>query len=78
MRRQGEAARTRLYDVRMVTVDVAGGDTHEVEGETYADLLEAVELSPQEATALVDDRPVPDDATVGAEYVEVVQLVKGG
>jgi sulfur carrier protein len=62
----------------MVTVDVAGGETYEVTGKTYGDLLEAVGLSPHEATVLVDDRPVPDDGAVEAEYVDVVQLVKGG
>jgi sulfur carrier protein len=62
----------------MVTVDVAGGETHEVTGDTYGDLLAAVGLSPHAATVIVDDRPVPDDAPVDADYVEVVQLVKGG
>lgn len=64
-----------------VTVRVAGEDASEVSLDpdaTYADLLAAVELSPHEATVLVDGRPVPDDATVDAAEVTVLQLVKGG
>ena len=75
-----------------VTVSVTGEGVHEVEvddaasgddGEgdaatTYADLIAAVGLSPQEATALVDGRPVPEDAAIDAERVEVLRLVKGG
>lgn len=64
-----------------VTVDVAGGDTHEVEadaGATYGDLLERVDLHREEATVLVDGRPVPTDAPVEAASVRAVRLVKGG
>jgi len=63
----------------MVTVEVVGGDTHEVEGgETYGDLLVAVGLQRHEATVLVDGRPVPEDGTVEAESVRVLRLIKGG
>lgn len=63
----------------MVTVEVVGGDTHEVDGEaTYGDLLVAVGLQRHEATVLVDGRPVPEDGTVEAESVRVLRLIKGG
>lgn len=65
-----------------VTADVVG------EGErtlsltdaepTYGDLLRALEFSPHEATVLVEGAPVPEDAPVDAERVEVLRLVKGG
>jgi len=65
-----------------VTVSVAGEGAHEVavddEDATYADLLSAVDLSPQEAAVLVDGRPVPEDAPVATERVEVVRLIQGG
>jgi len=63
-----------------VTVEVAGEGTQEVsvEDPTYADLLEAVDLSPHEATAMVDGRPVPEDQPVEADRVTVVRLIKGG
>ena len=75
-----------------VTVAVAGADERDIEvnrpgsggdgrrdaATTYGDLIAAVGLSPQEATALVDGRPVPDDAPVDAERVEVLRLIEGG
>lgn len=62
-----------------VTVDVKGGPTEEVEGaDTYGDLLAAVDLSPHEATVLVDGRPVPEDDRIGVENVTVLRLVQGG
>ncbi|GAB3680253.1 hypothetical protein GCM10028857_02730 [Salinarchaeum chitinilyticum] len=64
-----------------VVVTVAGEDEREVhlaEDATYGDLLDAVDCSRHEATALVDGRPVPADAPVEAEAVSVLQLVKGG
>lgn len=65
-----------------VTVSVAGAEDREVavDGETatYADLLAEVDLSPQEAAVLVDGRPVPEDAPVEAERVEVLRLIQGG
>lgn len=70
-----------------VTVSVAGEEDRQVdvdpardgeEATTYGDLVETVGLSPQEATALVDGRPVPDDAPVDAERVAVLRLIRGG
>lgn len=70
-----------------VTVEVVGGETRTVavtgpdeagETATYADLLAAVDLRPAEATVLVDERPVPEDAPVEAESVRVLRLVAGG
>lgn len=63
-----------------VSVSVAGEEPREVDaaGATYGDLVEAVGLSPQEAVALVDGRPVPEDEPVDAAHVEVVRLIAGG
>lgn len=64
-----------------VTVDVAGGETREVDlasDATYADLLAAVDLGPNEAAVVVEGRPVPEDRTVDAERVEVLRLIRGG
>lgn len=63
-----------------VTVTVLGDGVHEVELDepTGEDVLRAVELSPQEATVLVDGRPVPDDQPVEENAVEVLRLVRGG
>ena len=65
-----------------VTVSVAGGDDHEVAVDgndvTYGDLLAEVGLSPQEAAVLVDGRPVPEDAAVEVDRVEVLRLIQGG
>lgn len=64
-----------------VTVQIAGDGTQSVAlaaDATYADLLAAIDRSPHEATVLVDGRPVPDDASVDATEVTVLQLVKGG
>lgn len=63
-----------------VTVDVVGGETHElaVDGGNYADLLARIDLSPHEVSVLVDGRPVPEDQRVDAERVQVVRLVTGG
>ncbi|WP_049900562.1 ubiquitin-like small modifier protein SAMP2 [Halococcus agarilyticus] len=63
----------------MVTVEVVGSDTHEIDVDgTYADLLDAVGLGPHEATVLVDGRPVPEDRAIDAEHVRVLRLIKGG
>lgn len=75
-----KAGRPRLSTMH-VTVDVAGGTTKECDlspDATYADLLRAVDLSPYEAAALVDGRPVPEDAPVEATEVRVLRLVQGG
>ena len=64
-----------------VTCEVAGGERHELElpsDATYADLIRAVDLSPQEAVAVIDGAPVPDDAVVDADAVRVLRLIKGG
>ena len=65
-----------------VTVSVAGGEDHELavdaDDVTYGDLLAEVGISPQEAAVLVDGRPVPEDATVEADRVEVLRLIQGG
>lgn len=64
-----------------VSVEVVNDTTHEVTldaSDTYADCLRAVGLSVHEATVLVDGRPVPDDAPVEADHVQVLRLVQGG
>ncbi|MFC6837361.1 ubiquitin-like small modifier protein SAMP2 [Halomarina ordinaria] len=63
-----------------VTVEVVGEATHTVEldAPTYGDLLREVGLNHHEATALVDGRPVPEDAPADAERVRVLRLIKGG
>ena len=63
----------------MVTVEVVGSETHELDVEgTYADLLNAVGLGPHEATVLVDGRPVPADGEIDADRVRVLRLIRGG
>ena len=63
-----------------VTVEVVGEDTYRVAFEegTYADLLRAVDLSPHEASVLVEGRPVPEDRCVEADRVQVLRLIQGG
>jgi len=64
-----------------VTVEIAGGDTHEVEienGATYADLLAPTDLNPHTVSLLVDGTPVPEDQPVETDHVRVVRLIKGG
>lgn len=63
-----------------VTVDVLGNGVEEVDLEdaTYRDVLAAVDLSPNEASVLVDGRPVPADDPVAESEVTVLRLVKGG
>jgi len=62
------------------TLDVVGGEVHEfdVSGETYADLLDAVGVSPHEVAVLVDGTPVPEDRPVEESHARVVRMVKGG
>jgi sulfur carrier protein len=64
-----------------VTVRVVAGETQDLdlpEGATYGDLIRAVGFNEHEATVLVDDRPVPEDAPVTADRVKVLRLVQGG
>lgn len=67
-----------------LSVEVVGEGTRAVDlddAATYADVLRAVDLSPHEATVLVDGTPVPEDRPVdpgGAESVTVLRLIKGG
>jgi len=64
----------------MVLVDVAGGETREVEGETYGDLLAPLDVSRHAVSVLADGAAVPTDAPVDpdVERVEVVRLIRGG
>jgi sulfur carrier protein len=64
-----------------VAADVMNGETHEVElpeGATYARLLDEIGENPEAAVVVVDGRPVPEDATVEADEVEVMRTVSGG
>lgn len=66
-----------------VTCEVVGAATHDLDLEpdaTYADVLAAVELSPQEATVVVDGSPVPEDRPVDpdADSIRVLRLITGG
>lgn len=64
-----------------VIADIVGAGEHDLDlaaDASYADLLRALDLSPHEATVLVDGSPVPEDAAVAADRVEVLRLVKGG
>jgi len=64
-----------------VTCEMLGGGTRELELDadaTYGDVLEAVGLSTQEATVLVDDTPVPEDRPIETDSVQVLRLIKGG
>jgi sulfur carrier protein len=65
-----------------VTAEVVGEEVYDLSLEgstpTYADLLAELDLSPHEASVLVDGRPVPEDRPVEAEHVRVVRLIKGG
>ena len=64
-----------------VSVEVVGEGTTAVtadEGDTYADVVRAVGYSTHEVTVLVDGRPVPEDAPVAVDAVQVLRLVKGG
>jgi sulfur carrier protein len=64
-----------------VTCEVVGEGMHDLElpaDATYGDVLEAVDLSRQEASVVVDGSPVPEDRPVDAESVRVLRLVEGG
>ncbi len=63
-----------------VAVTVPGESTLTVEviDGTYADVIEAIGMSPMEATVLVDGRPVPDDSPINSDEVTVLRLIHGG
>lgn len=63
-----------------VEVTVAGDRSYEftVTDETYGELLKKIGLSPQEASVIVDGRPVPEDETVDVHNVTVLRLIQGG
>lgn len=61
-----------------VTIVGEATRTVDLEEPTYGDVLEAVGLSREEATPLVDGRPVPVERTVEGPSVEVLRLVHGG
>lgn len=44
----------------------------------YAALVRELGYSPHEVTVLVDESPVPEDAPIEAEHVQVLRLVAGG
>lgn len=62
----------------LVTVAGVGEQTVELDGGTYGDIIEAVGLTTEEATVLVDGRPVPDDQAVTQSAVTVLRLIHGG
>lgn len=64
-----------------VVASVMNGGTHEVElpeGATYGRLLDEIGENPEAAVVVVDERPVPEDAEVDADEVEVMRTVSGG
>lgn len=63
-----------------VTLEVVGDGPHEFEvtDETYAELLDSIDLSVHEVAVLVDGRPVPEDQAVEDEHATVLRLVQGG
>jgi len=61
-----------------VTIVGSTEDPVTTEASTYGDAIEAVGLSPEVATVLVDGRPVPDDGQIDTTEVTVLRLVHGG
>lgn len=64
-----------------VVARVMNGDEHVVElpdGATYGRLLDEIGENPEAAVVVVDGRPVPEDATIDADEVEVMRTVSGG
>jgi sulfur carrier protein len=64
-----------------VTCDVVGEGVEECDldpAATYGDVLRALGYSQHEASVLVDSSPVPEDAPVEADELQVLRLVKGG
>lgn len=64
-----------------VLARVMNGKDHEVElpeDATYETLLDSIGENPEAAVVVVNGRPVPEDASVEAEEVEVMRTVSGG
>ena len=64
-----------------VTCDVVGEGVEECDlaaDATYGDVLRALGYSQHEASVLVDGSPVPEDAPVETDDLQVLRLVKGG
>jgi sulfur carrier protein len=64
-----------------VTCDVFGEGVEECDlaaDATYGDVLRALGYSQHEASVLVDGSPVPEDAPVETDDLQVLRLVKGG
>ncbi|WP_255198190.1 ubiquitin-like small modifier protein SAMP2 [Halorarius litoreus] len=64
-----------------VTCEVVGEGTEEFDldaGATYGDVLRELGFSMHEATVLVDNSPVPEDAPVETDDLRVLRLIKGG
>ncbi|WP_255151588.1 ubiquitin-like small modifier protein SAMP2 [Halorarius halobius] len=64
-----------------VTCEVVGEGTEErdlPDDATYGDVLRELDFSPHEASVLVDGSPVPEDAPVETDDLQVLRLVKGG
>lgn len=63
-----------------VTVEMVGepARTVDVDGGTYEAVLRAIDLSPQEATVVVEGQPVPADHPIESTEVRVLRLIAGG
>ena len=64
-----------------VTASVVGDEEHTLtlpDDADYAALVRELGYSPHEVTVLVDESPVPEDAPVEADRVQVLRLVAGG
>jgi sulfur carrier protein len=64
-----------------VTAEVLGDDTYDLsleEDATYGDVLRAVGLRQHEATVVVGESPVPEDAPVEVHRMKVLRLIQGG
>lgn len=61
-----------------VTVAGEGERTIDLEEGTYGDVIEAVGLSVEEATVLIDGTPVPEDRPIDHHEVTVLRLIHGG
>lgn len=64
-----------------VTCEVVGEGVEERElaaDATYGDVLGALGFSTHEASVLVDGSPVPEDAPVETDQLQILRLIKGG